>query len=87
MLFWLATSAIRSARAFARDRDGQGLVEYALILGLVAIGVVVALSFLSGGVGNVFEMVTDNLEAAATQQDVLDVAQHHGHGWCRHHGC
>ena len=86
-MFALGVLAIRyAARLFARDQDGQGLVEYALILGLIAIGAIIALSFMAGGVGNVFEMVSDNLEAIVTQQDPNDVAVHHGHGWCRHHG-
>jgi Flp pilus assembly pilin Flp len=75
-----------AARLFARDEKGQGLVEYALILGLIALGAMVALSFLAGGVGNVFEMVADNIEAVVTQEDPLEIAVHHGHGWCHHHG-
>ena len=75
----------RAARDFAGD-EGQGLVEYAVILALITLASMVALSFLAGGVGNVFEMVTDNLEAVVTNTDPIDVAQHHGHGWCHHHG-
>jgi len=37
-------------RAYARK--GQGLVEYALIIALVAIVVIVALHFLGGTIGN-----------------------------------
>jgi pilus assembly protein Flp/PilA len=77
----------RAARTFARDEEGAGLVEYALILGLVAIGVIVALAYLGGGVGNVFDLVSDNLEAVATNQDPIEVGRQHGHGWCRHFGC
>jgi pilus assembly protein Flp/PilA len=77
----------RAARTFARDEDGAGLVEYALILGLVAVGVIVALAYLSGGVGSVFDLVSDNLEAVTTNQDPIEVGRQHGHGWCRHFGC
>jgi pilus assembly protein Flp/PilA len=41
---------LRSAlvRAASRDDSGQGLAEYALILGLVAVLCIVAVTFLSG---------------------------------------
>ena len=39
---------------FGANKRGQGLVEYALILVLVAIVVIVALSLLGPAVGNVF---------------------------------
>jgi pilus assembly protein Flp/PilA len=86
VLLWLGVLNLRDGvRDFARD-EGQGLVEYAVIIALIALGAMVALSFLAGGVGNVFEMVTDNLEAIATNTDPIEVARRHGHGWCRHHG-
>jgi pilus assembly protein Flp/PilA len=44
---------------------GQGLVEYALILVLVAMVVVVVLSLLGPSVGNVFSMVVGALTYAA----------------------
>jgi len=85
-LLWLWVLILRrGVRDFAHD-DGQGLVEYAVIIALIALGALVALSFLAGGVGNVFEMVSDNIEAIATNSDPINVAQHHGHGWCHHHG-
>ncbi len=40
---------------------GQGLVEYALILVLVAIVVIVALTFLGPTISNVFNKVSSNL--------------------------
>jgi pilus assembly protein Flp/PilA len=45
-----------------RERiEGQGLVEYALILILVAVVVIFALSLLGPGVGNTFSTVVDAL--------------------------
>jgi len=41
-----------------RKEHGQGLVEYALILVLVAIVVIVVLSILGPQVGNVFSQIT-----------------------------
>jgi len=41
--------------------DGQGLVEYALILILVALMVIVILVLLGPGIGNIFSNVVSNL--------------------------
>jgi len=46
---------------FAPAEKGQGLVEYALILVLVAIVVIAALMILGPIVGNVFSTVNDSL--------------------------
>ena len=43
------------------DPEGQGLVEYALILVLVVLVVLVLVSFLGPWVGNVFSNVVNNL--------------------------
>ena len=37
---------------FQREQEGQALVEYALILALVAVVVIIALTFLGGAVSN-----------------------------------
>jgi pilus assembly protein Flp/PilA len=37
---------------FFRDEDGQGLVEYALIIAVIAIAVIVAMVFLRGQIQN-----------------------------------
>ena len=44
---------------FAHEEKGQGLVEYALILVLVALIVIVILSLLGPAIGNVFSNVVD----------------------------
>jgi Flp pilus assembly pilin Flp len=77
----------RAREAFARDEAGAGLVEYALIIAVIAIGVLVALSFLAGGISDAFEMVSDHVEAAATNEDPIEVGRRHGRGWCRRFGC
>lgn len=41
--------------------DGQGLVEYALILVLVSIAVIAIMIFLGGAVGDVFSEVGETL--------------------------
>jgi len=43
------------------QRKGQGLVEYALILVLVAIVIIVILSVLGPAIGNVFSAVIVNI--------------------------
>lgn len=39
------------------DEEGQGMVEYALIIALIAIVLVVALQSLEGGIAGVFEEI------------------------------
>lgn len=46
---------------FLHREDGQGLVEYALILVLVAIVVIAILTLLGPQIGNVFSQITDGL--------------------------
>ncbi|MDH7480267.1 MAG: Flp family type IVb pilin [Syntrophomonadaceae bacterium] len=41
--------------------DGQGMVEYALIIVLIAIAVIGALTLMGGSVQNVFNDITSNL--------------------------
>jgi pilus assembly protein Flp/PilA len=47
------------------DEDGQTLVEYGLLLALLAIIVIVALLFLGPIVSGIFQDVGDTLNAAA----------------------
>jgi pilus assembly protein Flp/PilA len=44
-----------------RDEQGQGLVEYALILVLVAVVVIAILAILGPQIGNIFSQVTNGL--------------------------
>jgi pilus assembly protein Flp/PilA len=46
---------------FIRDDDGQGLVEYALIIAVIAIAVIVAMLFLRGQIQNIFSNIGNNL--------------------------
>jgi pilus assembly protein Flp/PilA len=45
----------------ARDLKGQGMVEYALILILVAFVIIIAISTLGGNVGNLYMSVVNSL--------------------------
>jgi pilus assembly protein Flp/PilA len=46
---------------FLHREDGQGLVEYALVLVLVAVVVIAILTLLGPQIGNVFSRVTNGL--------------------------
>ncbi|MEM8534218.1 MAG: Flp family type IVb pilin [Chloroflexota bacterium] len=48
-------------RSFFAHEEGQGLVEYALILVLIAIGVIAVLTLLGDQVENVFQTISDGL--------------------------
>ncbi len=49
---------------FLRDEDGQGMVEYVLIIALIGIVLTVALSALAQNIGNTFNQVGDELAVA-----------------------
>ena len=46
---------------FLRSEDGQGLVEYALIIAVIAIAVIVAMMFLRDQITNIFSNIGNNL--------------------------
>ena len=53
-------------KAFLRDDTGQGLVEYALIIALVAVGLIAILLILRNSIGDVFNNASQALENAPT---------------------
>ena len=44
-----------------KDESGQGMVEYGLIIALVAVVAIVGLGLLGGGLGEIFTEITDKL--------------------------
>jgi pilus assembly protein Flp/PilA len=48
-------------RIFIRGDEGQGLVEYALIIVVIAIAVIVAMIFLRGQLANEFSNIANNV--------------------------
>ena len=48
------------------DDEGQGLVEYALIIAVVGVMLVGALVALRGGIGNTFNNIQTTLDAGGT---------------------
>jgi pilus assembly protein Flp/PilA len=58
-----ATGWLHAVRRYEDDERGQGMVEYALILVLVSIVVIVILSTLGHTANNVFSNVNNGLAA------------------------
>lgn len=48
-------------KKWLQDDEGQGLVEYALIIAVIAIAVIVAMIFLRGQIENIFSNIGNNL--------------------------
>ncbi len=53
-------------RKWFKDEEGQGMVEYGLIIGLIAIVVIVALVALGPKIRELFEQVNDRIDAIGT---------------------
>jgi pilus assembly protein Flp/PilA len=58
LIDWMNAAHVRMT---VRDEEGQGLVEYALIIALIAVMLVAALVFLQGGIENLFNRAADSL--------------------------
>lgn len=54
----------KGVKVFAQDESGQGMVEYGLIIGLVAIALVVTITALNGSLGGIFNNIKGKLDAA-----------------------
>ncbi len=63
MILKLALFA-QAARARFEQEEGQGLVEYALIIALVSVALVAALSLMTGAINGVFAGIQAALDAA-----------------------
>ncbi|MDY6992696.1 MAG: Flp family type IVb pilin [Pseudomonadota bacterium] len=50
--------------ATAKEQEGQGLIEYALIILLIAIAVILVLTALGGEIGQVFTDIINGLTGA-----------------------
>lgn len=53
-------------KEFLRDENGQGMVEYALIIALVSIAAIVILGLLGGQISEKFGKVKSTLSKAPT---------------------
>ena len=54
-------------RKWFKDEEGQGMVEYGLIIGLIAIVVIVALVALGPKIRELFEQVNDRIDAIGAE--------------------
>ena len=55
------------ARKFWNDESGQGLAEYALLLGLIVIGVVVLIQGMGVSITKIFTKANTDLTTAASK--------------------
>jgi Flp pilus assembly pilin Flp len=55
-------------RRLLRNKRGQGLVEYALVIAIVALGLITALGLLRNSIGSTFKQDAAALSAAGTSQ-------------------
>ncbi len=53
-----AINSVAWVQAKFSDDRGQGMVEYGLIIALIAVVLIGALTLLGGGLGNVFKSIT-----------------------------
>lgn len=53
-------------KQLVQNEDGQSLVEYGLILGLVSVALIAALTTMRGELSKIFESVTKALKSAAS---------------------
>ncbi|HOU10163.1 MAG TPA: Flp family type IVb pilin [Clostridiales bacterium] len=56
---------MKKLMAWFKDEEGQGMVEYGLLIGLIAVVVVVALLVLGPRIRDMFQSAADNLTTAA----------------------
>ncbi len=52
---------------FLREESAQGLVEYALILGIIAVAVIVSMVFMRDQIGNLFSMIGNTVHDSPCQ--------------------
>jgi len=56
---------VNTLRSFVRDEEGQDLIEYALLVGLISLVAVVAIGLAGGSVNDIFNTIQGKLAAAA----------------------
>jgi pilus assembly protein Flp/PilA len=52
------------AKKLWKDEAGQGMVEYGLILALVAVGIIATLTLMEGQLDGIFQYITGELDTA-----------------------
>lgn len=59
--YWKLSAIWLGLQKRLQEQEGQGMVEYALILVLIAIVVIIALTFLGSRIADVFNQITSGL--------------------------
>lgn len=49
-------------KTFLKDESGQGMVEYALIIALIAVALILAMGVLKDAIAGKFDQVSNNLK-------------------------
>jgi pilus assembly protein Flp/PilA len=60
-MLWMYANVWALIAQVLDDEDGQGLTEYALILGLIAVVAIAALTFLGGSVTSMLSTVASSM--------------------------
>lgn len=55
---------MNALRNLWNDEEGQGLVEYVLIIALVAIGLIAVMLLFRNSIGGIFDTITNTLDNA-----------------------
>ena len=58
-------SMLTFEKSFARNEEGQDLLEYALLVALIALVAIVAVEAAGGSVSTIFQSIADELADAA----------------------
>ncbi|WP_102348665.1 Flp family type IVb pilin [Bacillus sp. Marseille-P3661] len=53
-------------KKFFKEEEGQGMTEYGLILGLIALAAVIAMTTMGGEISKKFEEITSKITGATT---------------------
>ena len=56
---------VNFAKSFARNEEGQDLLEYALLVALIALVAIAAVTAAGGSVKTIFQTIADKLAPAA----------------------
>ncbi|MBC7543453.1 MAG: Flp family type IVb pilin [Candidatus Sericytochromatia bacterium] len=55
---------LNNLKTLVRDEDGQGMVEYGLIVGIISVAAIVSLTSVRGKLAQLFTAVTEGLGKA-----------------------
>ncbi len=55
--------------SFLKDEDGQGMVEYAIIIGCIAVAAIIILIAMRGKISNLFSKTNNGLDQALSNEN------------------